>query len=193
MYHAFKAGLRGLKRGFPAVSVHLFLALFFALGTLFGCLWAFVLRASMGETLSRLLDSVLPAAAAGPVSAFSVLCELLRWPLLLFLFSLAPCARPAVPALFFLRGFFLSFAVSALTAAYGAAGLFAAGILFGLSAVCSVPALFLLGECLYPRTAPLRIPPGTAILTAGLILFSFFLEHTAIPALLDPLLKLLIR
>ena len=100
MYHAFKVGLRDLKRGFPAVSVHLFLALFFALGTLFGCLWAFVLRASMGETLSRLLDSVLPAAAAGPVSAFSVLCELLRWPLLLFLFSLLP-----VPALRSRRSF----------------------------------------------------------------------------------------
>lgn len=130
----------------------------FAVGGLLGCLLASWIGGAGSDGLTSYIQSFLQAAqgeyAASP-AILPLLWEQVRYPLAVVLLSFTALGVIAIPALFGLRGFFLSFAISAFVRMFGGDGIVFALILFGLSGVISVPVLFVLGAQGWQRSCTL--------------------------------------
>lgn len=122
------------------------LSVLFLGGSVAGCIAAGVIRDDSGA-LTEYIRSYLSALEQDRalVRFFPVLWETMRFPLAVFLLSLTALGVVGLPILFALRGFLLSYAVSALFRLLGAQGLLLAFVLFGVSALFWMPALFELG------------------------------------------------
>lgn len=144
------------------LSVPLCLALCFGGGVAAGCFFAGLLGETVQTGLSDYLNGCFTGFRDGNVvlpSLLSTLWELCRWPLLVFLFGFTALGVLGVPAVFLARGFLMSYAVSVLVRLFGGAGFLAALVLFGLSGVFVLPALFILGSDALRRAAALAGSP----------------------------------
>lgn len=186
---------------FPGVMI---LSASFLLGTVLGCLAAGGVGESETGPLTNYIQRFLLAAREGRMlrpEFPAILWETVRWPLLTVLFSFTVLGLAGIPALFFLRGFLLSFAVASFVRVLGGEGMVLALLIFGTTAVISIPVIFVLGmqgfsSC---RRLALRLLEGkrsgaapaygqTFYLRCGLcsaaLLVSVFFEWTVLPSLL---------
>lgn len=126
-------------------------ALFLLCGCfLIGYLAAVLLLGRLGEAGADGLLLCLSALLNGGVDASipsrpTLLWGILRWPLLLVLLRVTSAGVFAVPFLFCVRGFLLTFSVGLFASLLPGDGLLTAFILFGLSELLQLPAFFLLG------------------------------------------------
>ena len=126
----------------------IFLAACFAAGLIAGCVFASYLGQDAGVHLSSYLDgyfSLLKQDEADWPSLGAVFWEVLRWPLFAGVLGVTAFGAVAVPVVFCVRGFLLSYAVSVFLQLFGSDGLLLAVSIFGISAVLSVTALFVIG------------------------------------------------
>lgn len=120
----------------------------FAAGALAGLLMAARVDGGGQESLGSYLHAYLEAAKTGgavPPELAPALWESARWPLLTLLLSFTVLGVVGIPAVFVVRGFLLSFAVSSFVRIFGAAGAILAFFAFGFSGTISLPVLFVLG------------------------------------------------
>jgi len=120
----------------------------FALGGLLGCLMASWVGGDGSAGLADYIRSFLQAAQeeyTEPPAVLPLLWEQARYPLAVIVLGFTALGAVAIPLLFGLRSFFLSFAISAFVRMFGGDGIVLSLILFGLSGVVSVPVLFVLG------------------------------------------------
>lgn len=131
-----------------SAAVLVILSVAFLLGGLTGCLLVNQVGGEGGEALADYLDFFLEACSSGasekPQLLFCVR-DTFRWPLIVLLLGLTPIGLLGIPAVFLVRGFLISFAVSSLFRAIGMTGLGLAFAVFGISGLISVPSLFVLG------------------------------------------------
>lgn len=115
-----------------------------ALGGFFLCRW---LLSGGYLAAERMLTGYAHAVdvRASSVSFLEALWDVGRWPLLVWILGSTTLGRWMVPLVFGARGFLLSFAVAGLSVA-NQGGVLLAFCLFGLSALVSLPVLFLLGS-----------------------------------------------
>lgn len=100
------------------------------------------------ESLSVYLQTYLEAARTGnaiPPELATAVWEAARWPMFTLLLSFTALGTIGIPAIFAVRGFLLSFAVSSFVRIFGSAGAILAFFAFGFTGIISLPALFLLG------------------------------------------------
>jgi len=122
-------------------------AVFFALGSLIGAWSALRMEAGAVSVLEEYMSGFLTAAEEGSVCVpglAPLLWRTLRWPLAAFLMGFTALGLAGLPLLSALRGFFLTFSVSAFARAYGRSGLKLAFSLLGISGILTIPAFFLL-------------------------------------------------
>lgn len=190
----------------PALMV---LSTAFAAGALVGLLMAAQVDGGGHESLSVYLRAYLEAAKTGsatPPEPAAALWETARWPLLTLLLSFTAVGVVGIPAIFAIRGFLLSFAVSSFVRIFGAAGAILAFFAFGFTGTISLPVLFLLGVQGLMSSAALasqaigggKVPSALhdrafwirgGVCTGGLIL-SALLECWAVPVLLASVAEL---
>ena len=129
----------------PALAV---LSAAFAMGALAGLLLAAQVGGEGQESLSTYLQAYLEMARNGKASSPALAAALwtaVRWPLLTLLLSFTALGAVGIPAIFVVRGFLLSFAVSSFVRIFGGAGAILAFFAFGFTGLISLPVLFLLG------------------------------------------------
>jgi hypothetical protein len=132
----------GLKFALMVVSVS------FTIGIFAGCLLAAQVGGGGTDSLTVYLKNYLVAVESGKSEAPSVLpliWEVFRWPILAVFLGLTPLGIVAIPALFLLRGFLLSFSIGSLYRMLAAKGLLLAFYISGISGFIIIPVLFLLG------------------------------------------------
>lgn len=145
---SMRYGRRGDGPAFGRLPALIFLTACFGLGLLAGCLFASYLGADAGSHLLSYLNGYFSLLEEGTVTAPSfpaVLWEVFRWPFAAGILGLTAFGTLAVPALFCVRGFLLSYTVSVFLLLFGSEGLPLALAVFGISAVLSVTGLFLVG------------------------------------------------
>ncbi|MGI6498079.1 MAG: hypothetical protein ACOX0U_04545 [Oscillospiraceae bacterium] len=127
-------------------ALYLLSGCFFA-GSLLGCLLS--VRASGGEeALLTYLKQYLAAVKAGVTDApgwLAVFWEVFRYPLACMLLSFVSAGRWMIPVIMAVRGFFLSFAVSAFVRLFGNGGLLVAVGVFLPSALVVLPCMMIWG------------------------------------------------
>ncbi len=129
----------------PALIV---LAASFFLGAAAGCILASRVDGDALEGLGSYISAFLAASGAGEVTApalLPLLWETLRWPLITAVLGFTALGLLGIPILFAVRGFLLSFAAASFVKVLGGTGGLLAFLLFGISGMVSVPALFVLG------------------------------------------------
>ena len=118
-----------------------------------------------------------------------------RWPSAVIILSLLPFVGLTIPALFFLRGFLLSYGIVSLAAGSGFQGMLWAGLLFGPTCILTIPVMFILGtECLMKKAGsdkggkkfPLR-----PLLCVPALVLCVFLNQTVVPPVLHFFLQAL--
>lgn len=150
-------GGRGVKKrfthmtdgsGLDQLSVVLCLTVCFAVGALAGCFFAGVLGADAQIHLAAYLGDYFTVIRDGETvlpSLFSTVWELCRWSVLAFILGFTALGAVGVPAVFLVRGFLLSYSAAVFVRLFGTAGMAAAVLVFGVSGVFGLPALFVLG------------------------------------------------
>ena len=184
----------------------LVLSLCFLLGGLIGCL--FGRSVSDGAALDSYLRQYTGSMSEHMVSLrfLPMLFDTLRIPVLVFLLSLSFVGFVGIPCIFAVRGFCLCLCVSCFVDTFGLGGTFMAFVLFGLSALVSIPALFLLGvhglrRCRAMSRSSFRnsrgalLPEGAFMTASGisfvLVFLSSLIEFWIIPLLLPVAERLL--
>lgn len=173
-----------------------------------GCLAVSVAGEDGVDTLSAFLRdylAVLEDGSAVSPSIWSVIWELCRWPALVLLLGFTALGAVAIPAVFCVRGFLLSYALASFVRVFGVTGIFAAFAVFGMAALVSVPVLFCMGAFAFPSS--LRLAAGVLgsrqpglfpkerlfglIPCGGLLLLAVFVQWSVMPQLLLAAAKLL--
>lgn len=167
-----------------------------------GCLLASAAGESGGAAISSFLKSYLALVSDGSAvspSGWNVLWELCCWPGLVFVLGFTALGAAAIPALFCVRGFLLTYAMSSFYRVFGSAGTITVFTVFGVSALFSVPVLFAVGRVAFSSSAELasgalreRVPGMRIKMYAdcvpacvGLIGTGFFAQLTVMPQLLQ--------
>ena len=120
----------------------------FAVGGLLGSLMASLIAGAGTDGLMDYIQSFFSAAQKNYTTSpalLSLLWEQFRYPIAVLLLSFTALGTIAIPGLFAMRSFFLSFAISSFARMFGGDGVILSAVLFGLSGVISVPVLFALG------------------------------------------------
>lgn len=124
----------------------LLLSAAFILGSAAGCLMAGGMDTGEQGILRDYLDSYLALMGEVPgLRLWPLVWDVARFPLLAGVLGFTALGVVGLPALFGVRGFLLSYAISAFYRLYGLSGQIPAFILFGLSALLWMPVLFHLG------------------------------------------------
>lgn len=126
----------------------LFVSVSFCLGGLSGCLLAASVSGNGSAALLAYITEFLAAAQSGALEMpglLSALWTVLRWPLAVVLLGCTAIGVVGIPLLFFLRGFLLSFCISAFVVALGSSGAVFAFLLLGVGSLITIPILFILG------------------------------------------------
>lgn len=183
----------------PALTVT---AVCFFLGGLAGCLLAAQVDGGGSESLAAYLEGFLQASVDGAVETPGLpvlIWETVRWPLLAALLGFTALGLLGLPVLFLTRGFLMGFSIAAFVRLFGSGGCLLAVLVFGVSGVFSLPALFVLGvqslvaaRSLAGRFSGERRAPspyGRAYflrwgVCAGALFMCVVLEAFAVPALL---------
>ncbi len=176
----------------------LILGVCFFLGLLSGLLFASLGQAS--PELSAYLQDYFRAMGANGgwrPAIWTVIWDLVRWPLAALVFGFTALGVFCVPALLLARGFLLSYSVSLFLRLFGGGGLLAALAVFGVTALFVLPVLFSV-SCDAFRSSlgklgnhgdivifPLHQKLAMLIPSAGLIVAATALQWMIMPALLD--------
>lgn len=184
------------------------LALAFLAGGAAGCVLAALSSAADVEELSAYLTGWLALARDGslPRSLWAVLWGEVKYPLAAAVLSVTALGLAGLPALFAVRGFFLSFPAACFCQVFGGRGLLPAFVLFGLPALLWAPALFSLGvPGFLAALQRLRRPAGESRggltlsvggwrvgLCVGLALAAGLLEYWVVPVLLRGLARVIL-
>lgn len=116
----------------------------------------------------------------------------LRWPVGVLLLRILPCSILTIPGLFFLRGFFLSYGITALSLGLGAIGTLCAALVYGALCLLTVPVMFVLGTAgLAGKESRSWLSPEQAGLCLGALALSILLGQTVVPLALSCFLRLL--
>ncbi len=183
-------------RGWDGLFPPLLLGLCFMAGLLLGLLLS-ALRKE-GSDLSEYLSAYFRAVIGGDVSGlslWSVIWDLIRWPLAAFLLGCTVLGVVGIPALLLIRGFLLSYAITTFARLFGERGMALALAVFGVSALLMLPVLFVVGCDAFGTAArrlpnadetPARIRQRLAALAPciGISVLAAALQRTAMPALL---------
>lgn len=173
----------------------------FAGSSLLGCVFA----ASSGDdgttAISSFLRSYLSLVSVDSAvvpSAWRILWELCHWSVFALILGFTALGSIAIPALFCVRGFLLSYAIASFYRVFGSAGVPASFALFGGTVFISIPVLFVVGQSAFSSALELaggvsqdaklaaRVRHYTACLPAciGLVAVGVFAQLTFIPELL---------
>lgn len=189
-------------------AVLVILSVAFFVGSLAGCVLVNRVGGNGEVALEEFLEGYLSVANAGDLTrpnALTLVWETIRWPLFIVLLSVTPLGLFAIPVLFLVRGFLLSFSISSFFRVLGASGIALAFVLFGVTGVLYVPVLFILGvqgflmsgvmtgrlmgegrkRSLLDRTVLLRCGICAAVLGGCCLL-----EYHLVPLLMEPLAAL---
>lgn len=165
--------------------VLILLAVSFLLGGVAGCLMNGA--NSSAETVEAFLTSA--AHRAPSPSLWRELWVLLRWPAAALVVGILPMPGAVMPILFFLRGYLLSYGISAFVLLRGAAGWVSSGALFGPICVLAVPVFFLAGtEGLLRKVAKSKTSVWSFVLSVPALLICAVLDTRVTPPLLSVLL-----
>lgn len=126
----------------------LLLSATFLIGGFIGCLLASWVGRGGGEELAEYIRSYLLTVREGGGSSPSVptmVWDVFRYPLMVAVLGFTALGLIGIPAVFAVRGFFLSFAISSFVRILGGAGLLLAAVVFGIPGMISIPVLFVLG------------------------------------------------
>ena len=195
-----------LKADGPFLTVVLFVC-FLGAGAA-GCLVVSAAGQQGVDSLSAFLRDYLSMLEEGSGTSpgiWPVMWELCRWPLLVLLLGFTALGAVAVPVVFCVRGFLLSYAMASFVRVFGAAGLFAAFAVFGMTALVSVPVLFCVGAMALPSSLHLAAgvlggrPGGLIprerllglIPCGALLMLAVFVQWTVMPQLLAAVSELL--
>lgn len=195
------AGVRNGKRtaavpNWDALTRLILLGTCFFAGTLGGFLFS-GLSGESGELSAHLLDYLRQTGSGAGVepSLLAAVWDVLRWPLAAFLLGFSALGAVGVPVLMLARGFLLSFAAATFGRLFGLPGMAAALAAFGVTALLSVPVLFVVacgafGASLErlpaapsaPRPLAERVRPLAPC--GGLLVLAAALQRIVMPALL---------
>lgn len=145
--HKPVAGVWDVPAGGTTQALIITAACFF-LGGIAGCILASKVDGAAADSLNTYISAFLAAAGTGGVEApalLPLLWEVARWPLITMLLGFTALGLLGIPILFAVRGFLFSFAIASFVRMFGAMGGLLAFLIFGLSGVVAVPALFILG------------------------------------------------
>lgn len=176
----------------------LFLGAFFFLGLLFGLLFAALGEASpeLSNYLQEYFQAVCAEGGWRP-ALWSVVWDLVRWPLAALAFGLTTLGVVCIPGLLLVRGFLLSYSVSLFLRLFGGAGMLAALAVFGVTALCTLPVLMAVSGEAFRASLGRMGEPGSRLVvslhqklavlipSAGLLVFGTVLQWTVMPAVLD--------
>lgn len=129
-------------------AVLFILSIAFFIGGMAGCILVNRVGGNGEVALEEFLEGYLTVVNSGELMQPNVLTlvwETLRWPLLILILSVTPLGLFAIPVLFLVRGFLLSFSIASFFRVLGTSGLALAFTLFGVTGVLYVPVLFILG------------------------------------------------
>ncbi len=176
------------RTGDGLTPVLLLLSAAILLGGVAGCLAECAWPAD--EAAEGFLESLARGTAAPDLGR--ELWVLLRWPVLALMVGRLPVPGAVTPALFLLRGFWLSYGLSAFAQLSWPAGWMSCLMLFGPACILSVPVFFLLGaEGILDKIDPVR--PRRQLLAAvgsvPVLLVCALLDVYVIPNLLPVLLQ----
>lgn len=189
--------LEGVNSALAVVAVS------FLLGGVAGCIFCANVTGVGNESLSAYMEGFLSLAQSGGVIApklLPLIWEILRWPLVTLVLSVTALGLIGIPALFAVRGFLLSFAISSFSRMFGMYGGLMAAAVFGVSGLFSLSALFILGVQGFASARSLAgravgvggrsLPFGKAyILRCGVCAGAFFLcillEYFAVPVIVS--------
>lgn len=121
----------------------------FLLGGAAGCLMSSWVGGGGSDGLAEYIRSYLLTAQEGTGSAPSVpalLWDVFRYPAAVWALGFTALGLVGIPAVFAVRGFFLSFAISSFVRMFGGYGLMLAAVVFGIPSAFSIPVLFVLGS-----------------------------------------------
>lgn len=165
-------------------TVLLLLSVFFLAGGVLG--YIVEGKFSAGGYIRQFLAQATQNTLAPSLSR--VLWSVFRWPVAAVVLSLLPMAGLTVPALFLLRGFFLSYGIVTLIEGMGAAGILWSGIVFGPTCLLAVPTFFVLGTAGLLRKAAVQGPNGKlmrrVVICVPVLLLCVCLDQMAAPKLL---------
>lgn len=120
----------------------------FLFGGVAGCLLAGLVDGGGMDMLNTYLQGWLAAVHSGGTDVpglVSLIWELVRWPLLAAMLGFTVLGLPGLPVLFAARGFFLAFSIGSFVRMFGPMGGVWAIPIFGVSALFTIPVLFVLG------------------------------------------------
>lgn len=130
------------------IAGHFLLSVSFAIGGVAGCILVNQVGGDGKAALEKFMQEYLAFANSGSLiqpSVATLLWDVLRWPLFVFLLSVTPLGLIGLPVIFLVRGFLLTFSIASFFRIFGASGLGLAFVLFGVSGILCIPVLFALG------------------------------------------------
>ncbi len=154
-----------------------------------------------GETLAQYLTTYLQLASEGtvPIQLWVMLWEQSKLPLCAVLLGFSAVGLVGLPIVLAIRGFSLAYGATCLCRIFGSGGLAVSGVLFGATALITIPALLVMGVqgmqggyALLRRQGGHRRSPlpygGDYLLRCGICMFAVVLavvvEWLVVPALL---------
>ena len=152
-------------------------------GFLFGGILGWLLESNLssGAYVRAFLDAIKDGAITPEIPR--VLWSICRWPLLVMVAGILPLAGLGIPAVLCLRGFLLSYSISA----FFDVGIKEAAMLFGPVCLLTLPVLFLLAEGILLKKAgePTERKPAVVLACLLSLALCAVLELTVIPILLS--------
>ncbi len=122
---------------------------FFLCGAIIACIVSASVDGESGEALTKTIVSYISVLSERPISTALLgpaLLNAFRYHLLVFVFSFTSLGVLFVPCLMALRGFFLSFSITAFVRLFGTSGLWLALGAFLVQNLILLPCLFVLAQ-----------------------------------------------
>lgn len=140
----------------------------------------------------------LAQSGSGDISVLPAVWDVFRWPALSFVLGYTALGIAGIPVLLCMRGFLLTYSSAAFMQMFGAEGLSASVIFFGVAGLLTVPVMFAVSTYSF-RAALLRrfggdepgqtwIGMGALAPCTGLLILAVVLQCCVIPAVLPALL-----
>ena len=186
-----------LRKKFPdGLFPVVLLSVVFLMGLICGFLLA--LLNGQSETLTAYLQRYLHSLGESggiSVTLWSVIWDVVQWPLLLFCLGATQFCVIAVPMAMFLRAFLLSYAISVFVQLFAGSGLLLALASFGIIAVLVIPVLFVIavtgmefaGRRNHGNSSILEFSRERLtvfLVCVGVLIFAVFIQWTIMPPLL---------
>lgn len=186
-------------------AVLFILSVAFLVGGIAGCVLVNQVGGNGEAALEEFFEKYLTVVNSGEStqpSVPSLVWETFRWPLFILVLSVTPLGLFAIPVLFLVRAFLLSFSIASFFRVLGTSGLTLAFTLFGFTGLLNIPVLFVLGvhgflfsgliagRLMGEGRKRLRFDRGMLLhcgICAVVLCLCCFLEYHFVPILMKPL------